>query len=146
MKSTSLIASIFIVLTSFTPKKLEHYDLVVTAYGLKNDAGTLQFALYNQDGTIPDEDYSKFYKKQTVKINNNTATTIFKNLAKGSYAVNILHDENSNGKIDKGFILPIEGVGFSNYQKINLANRPNFKKASFILEDNKSIVVKAIYF
>jgi uncharacterized protein (DUF2141 family) len=30
----------------------------------------------------------------------------------------LLHDENKNGKIDKGFILPKEGIGFSNFQSI----------------------------
>jgi uncharacterized protein (DUF2141 family) len=31
------------------------------------------------------------------------------------YAINILHDEDNNGKIKKGFVLPKEGMGFSNY-------------------------------
>jgi uncharacterized protein (DUF2141 family) len=56
-----------------------------------------------------------------------------------------LHDENSNGKIDKGLILPKEGIGFSNYSSIGLTNRPNFKKASFELTQNKTIKVKVIY-
>lgn len=145
MKSLFAVSFVFLF-TSFTSNKVEYYDLSVTAYNLKNDDGTLQFALYNQDGTIPDEDYTKYFKKQTVKIHKNMATTVFKNLVKGTYAVNILHDANSNGKIDKGIILPIEGVGFSNFQKINLANRPNFQKASFILDENKSVVIKTIYF
>jgi uncharacterized protein (DUF2141 family) len=59
--------------------------------------------------------------------------------------VNILHDENENGQIDKGFILPIEGVGFSNYQSIGFTNRPNFLNASFELRSNKTIGVKIIY-
>lgn len=50
------------------------------------------------------------------------------------YAVNILHDENANGKIDKGFILPKEGIGFSNYSSVGPMNRPNFSKA--LLEDD----------
>ena len=63
---------------------------------------------------------------------------IFK-FAKGNYAVNILHDENNNGKIDKGLILPKEGIGFSNYSSIGLTNRPNFKKANFELAQSKTI-------
>ncbi|HBO73828.1 MAG TPA: hypothetical protein DD653_03965, partial [Marinilabiliales bacterium] len=61
------------------------------------------------------------------------------------YAVNILHDENSNGKIEKGFIMPLEGIGFSNYQTIGLSNRPNFEKASFILNSNKVLMIKMVY-
>ena len=76
---------------------------------------------------------------------NGSSTITFKNISSGQYAVNILHDENKNGKIDKGFILPLEGIGFSNYQSIGLTNRPNFSKASFELKENKTISVKVIY-
>jgi uncharacterized protein (DUF2141 family) len=57
----------------------------------------------------------------------------------------IFFTKNENGEIDKGFILPIEGVGFSNYQSIGLTNRPNFSKASFELNSDKKIAVKVIY-
>ena len=63
----------------------------------------------------------------------------------GKYAVNILHDENKNGKIDKGWVLPIEGIGFSNFKSIGFSNRPNFKKASFYVGSNTSKTIKIIY-
>jgi uncharacterized protein (DUF2141 family) len=103
------------------------------------------FALYNKDGSIPDEDYENYYKILKGEIINGSSTITFKNIPSGKYAVNILHDENKNGKIDKGFILPIEGIGFSNFQSIGFANRPNFSKASFELKENKTINVKVIY-
>ncbi|MDI1353782.1 MAG: DUF2141 domain-containing protein [bacterium] len=74
-----------------------------------------------------------------------TSKVTFSNLPQGRYAVNILHDENENGEIDKGFILPIEGIGFSNYNSIGLTNRPNFSKASFDLNCNKKLAIKIIY-
>ncbi len=67
------------------------------------------------------------------------------NLPKGKYAINIIHDENSNGKIDMGYFLPKEGIGFSNFKKLNIANRPSFSKASFELKSDISIDVKTIY-
>ena len=42
-------------------------------------------------------------------------------------------------------ILPKEGIGFSYYSSIGLTNRPNFKKASFDLFQDKEIKVKVIY-
>lgn len=148
MKSILLILSIGILtlLYAFKSKEQNNYQLTVSVNNLRNNTGVLQFALYNKDGTIPDENYSKYYKIQTTEIKNNTATVVFNDLPAASYAVNILHDENKNGKIDKGFVLPKEGVGFSNYQSIGLTNRPKFSKASFALTSNKSITVKAIYF
>ena len=83
------------------------------------------------------EDYENYYKIVKGEIVNGSSTVTFKNIPTGKYAVNILHDENKNGKIDKGFILPIEGIGFSNFQSIGLTNRPNFSKASFELKEKQ---------
>ncbi len=142
----ALLAFILLLtLYSFTNHKAETHSLTVEVNNLRNSIGVVQFALYNAEGTIPDEFYKKCYKISKVEIINGSATISFNNLTSGKYAVNILHDENNNGKIDKGFILPIEGIGFSNFQTIGLGNHPNFSKASFELNQNKTINIKAIY-
>lgn len=138
-----LIAST--ILLSFTTKEQNTHTLTVEVENLQNSKEEVQFALYNTDGSIPDEHYKNYFKMDKSRIENGKAEIIFSNLPKGIYAVNILHDENKNGKIDKGFILPKEGIGFSNYSSIGLTNRPNFKKASFELNQNKTIKVKVIY-
>ena len=141
---TTAIISL-LIFSSFNKQKGETYSLTVEVNGLQNSKGVVQFALYNKDGTIPDEDYKKCCKILKEKIQIGSSKVTFNNLPLGKYAVNILHDENENGEIDKGFILPIEGVGFSNYESIGLTNRPNFSKASFELNNDKKIVVKVIY-
>ena len=142
----ALVSISLLTLSSFNNQKGETYSLTVEVKELQNSKGVVQFALYNKDGTIPDEDYKKCWKILKEKIQNGTSKVTFSNLPLGKYAVNILHDENENGEIDKGFILPIEGVGFSNYQSIGLTNRPNFSKASVDLNRDKKIEVKIIYF
>ncbi len=141
----ALVSISLLTLPSLNNQKGETYSLTVEVNGLQNSKGLVQFALYNKDGTIPDEDYKKCCKILKEKIQNGTSKVTFSNLPLGKYTVNILHDENENGEIDKGFILPIEGVGFSNYQSIGLTNRPNFSKASFELNSDKKIAVKVIY-
>ena len=126
--------------------KAGSYSLTVKVNKLRNSKGIVQFSLYNKDGTIPDEKYTQYFRQLAGKINNGTSVVTFTKLPIGRYAVNILHDENQNGMIDKGFILPVEGVGFSNYQSIGLGNRPKFYKASFELKANTSKTVKVIYF
>lgn len=146
-------ATIFIILTvglcfflcSFSGNQTETYTLTVKVENLRNSKGVVQFALYNKDNSIPDEDYKKYYQLEKAKIVNGKSEITFKNLPKGKYAVNILHDENNNGKVDKGFLLPKEGIGFSNYQSIGLRNKPNFSKASFELNADKTIYVTVIY-
>ena len=124
---------------------LQAQTLTVVATGLKNDKGEVQFSLYNKEGTIPDKTLSKYCKMQRVPIEGTTARAVFKDLPKGIYAVSVFHDENNNGKIDKGLFLPEEGVGLSRYNKFSLFNLPNFKKASFLLKKNREIHINIIY-
>ena len=142
---TLLAFALSLTLYSFAKPNAETFSLTVDVKNLRNEKGVVQFALYNKDGSIPDEDFENYYKIVKGEIENASSTITFKNIPSGKYAVNILHDENKNGKIDKGFILPIEGIGFSNFQSIGLTNRPNFSKASFELKENKTIDVTVIY-
>jgi len=142
---TSLAFLMLMCFSSFSYEVKNTCSLTIEVKNLRNSKGVVQFALYNKDGTIPDENIEKYYKLLKGSIVNNSSTVTFKNLPTGKYAVNILHDENSNGKIDKGFVLPVEGIGFSNYQSIGLTNKPNFAKASFDLKEDKSISIKVIY-
>ena len=127
-------------------KKIGTYSLTVKVEKLRNSKGVVQFSLYDKDGTIPDKKYTKYFKQLTGEIRNSSSVVTFAKLPVGRYAVNILHDENQNKKIDKGFMLPIEGVGFSNYQSIGLGNKPKFSKASFELKANVTKAIKVIYF
>ncbi len=137
----------FFILFSFNEKNVqETYTLTVVVKHLRNSKGVVQFALYNKEGSIPDQKYKKYLKKAITPIYNDSSSVVFKNLPKGTYAVNILHDENKNGKIDKGFLLPKEGIGFTNYKTIGLGNKPKFIKASFYLNANTTKKIKVIYF
>ncbi len=148
MKKIVVVAYLFIVvfvLSGFNRQKEETHSLTVEVSNLRNSNGVVQFALYNNEDSFPDEHYKKYYRKQIAKIINGKSEVTFKNLPPGKYAVNILHDENEDGKIKKGIILPKEGIGFSNYESIGLSNRPAFQKASFNLAGDKKIEVKIIY-
>jgi len=142
-----VVLSALSILSSFIyANNVETFSLTVKVEGLRNSKGTVQFALYNKDDSIPDEQYKEYYRKQTANINNGSSYTVFNDLPKGRYAVNALHDENMDGKIDKGFIFPIEGIGFTNYTSIGLGNRPDFLKASFNITTNEIKFIKIIYF
>src|SRR5690606_19955421 len=86
---------IVLIITSFqTFPSEESYTLTVKVDGLRNSKGVVQFALYNRDGTIPDENFNEYYKIATSDIEGGGATYTFSNLPPGKYAVNVLHDEN----------------------------------------------------
>ncbi|WP_234715717.1 DUF2141 domain-containing protein [Sphingopyxis macrogoltabida] len=48
----------------------------------------------------------------------------------GTYAIAVVHDENSNDKMDVAIFLPKEGFGFSRNPTITVGP-PSFKSASF---------------
>ncbi|MDP2089678.1 MAG: DUF2141 domain-containing protein [Flavobacteriaceae bacterium] len=140
------ILSILLIFLSFNHTNSEEtYSLTIKVEGLRNSKGVVQFALYNKDGSIPDEKFENYYKKEIAVFAKGSSSVTFYKVPKGRYAVCVLHDENENGKIDKKFILPIEGVGFSNYEFIGLTNRPTFSKASFQMDTSMTKVVKIIY-
>ena len=89
-----VVMSVF-VLNIVAQTKTEEYSLTIEVENLRNSKGVLQVALYNKDGSIPDENYKNYFKIETAKITNGKSKIIFKNLPKGKYAVNILHDENN---------------------------------------------------
>jgi len=142
---TTLLGLMVLLFTAFTNHHEACRSLTVEVKGLQNSKGVVQYTLYNKEGSIPDEANKKYFRILTGSIINGSSVVTFNNLPIGKYAVSILHDENNNGKVDMGLILPKEGIGFSNYQSIGLNNRPDFSKASFELKADTSISVKVIY-
>lgn len=145
LKTLLALMAIFTIATTVAQTHEEHYSLKVEADNFRNSKGVAQFALYNEDGTIPDEKLKRYLKKEVGEIVNGRAYVTFENLPKGRYAVTVLHDENNNEKIDKTFFYPKEGFGLTNFQKISLSNRPDFSKASFVLSEDAVKKIKLIY-
>jgi uncharacterized protein (DUF2141 family) len=148
MKTIVLLFLVSILPRSIYPDRTynrDTYALTVEVNNLRNAKGVVQFVLYNAEGSIPDEKIEKYYRILKSEIIDNSTQATFAHLPPGKYAVTIFHDENRNGKIDKGLLLPKEGIGFSNYQSIGMTNRPSFIKASFEIRGNAVIVIKIIY-
>ena len=143
LKLTTL--SMAMILFSSFVNNEKTFSLTIKVNELRNSLGVVQFALYNKDGTIPDKKFTKHFRILKMDINNGCSEVTFLNLPEGKYAVNILHDEDHDGKITKGLIFPKEGIGFSNYTSIGLSNKPSFKNASFNLQNDSTIKIKMIY-
>ena len=141
----SIISVAFVSVSFIKPVEKKTFSLTVKVKDLRNSKGVVQFSIYNKDGTIPDEKFEKYYRQKKAQITKGSSFVVFDNLPIGKYAINILHDENKNSKVDKGWILPIEGLGFSNFKSIGMTNRPNFKKASFNLVSNVTKTINVIY-
>jgi uncharacterized protein (DUF2141 family) len=100
---------------------------------LRSDKGQMLCALFSSADAFPTK-ADKAVARLTAKIAERQATCDFTGVAPGTYAVSVVHDENSNGKLDRNFIgIPREGVGASNDAKGHMGP-PKFGPASFHYE------------
>ena len=105
----------------------EPATLKVDVTGLKSDRGTVRIAIYESEAKFIKEPF----KAAVLPIQGKKAQWLLEALPPGEYAVAVVHDENGNGKTDKGaFGIPTEPYAFSNGAKA-LTGPPKWKEARF---------------
>ena len=105
-------------------------ELAVEITDLRSTDGALMVAVV--DSAAGWDDNSKAVARQKLAPSGERMTLRFPDLAPGSYAVLVMHDENGNGKLDANFLgMPVEGYGFSNNPKV--MRKPNYDEARFDL-------------
>jgi uncharacterized protein (DUF2141 family) len=121
--------------------------LTVRVNGARNTKGKIGVTLFQDAQGFPDEP-SKAVRQQSVDIDPKTmsAQVTFKDIPQGTFAVSVLHDENSNGKMDKNFVgMPKEGYGASNNPK-KKKRAPTFDEAKFAFNSSEqAIEITLIY-
>jgi uncharacterized protein (DUF2141 family) len=120
--------------------------LTIKLVGFRSDKGQTCVSLFNTAKGFPGK-YDQAYKILRSPIKGNQATLEFSDLPYGIYAVSVLHDENSNNKMDTNFIgIPKEGFGASNNPRGRMGP-PLFDDAKFDLKSaSKSIEINIKYF
>lgn len=125
---------------SLLPSLIFSYDLSVQITDIKNKKGKVYIGLFNKAKGFTE--IPKAYKRKIATISATHITYVFKDLAKGKYAVAVFHDENNNAKFDKNILgVPKEAYGVSNNKRF-LLRAATYKESMFQLESNKKIVIK----
>ena len=76
----------------------------------------------------------------TINVAGQSVTWQINDVPYGEYGVAVLHDENSNGKMDKTFLgIPLESYGFSNNVRITFGP-PKWEKAKFTVKGSTTEV------
>ncbi len=134
-KTIIFILGVFISATSLAQQKGPNQDdtttqsavLTVSTNGLDSDEGTLQIALYDNEGNW----LNKRFAGQSTQITKGTAMVTFENIPFGTYAISTYHDENGNNKMDIGmFGIPSEPYMSSRGEKGRFGP-PKWAKAKF---------------
>src|SRR5437763_709308 len=119
--------------------------LTIRVVDLRNHKGQLIFGVFDQPVGFPNvETKSKNWQVKTIDTD---SVTFECELPPGVYAASVLHDENSNGQMDKnGVGMPQEGYGVTNNPKPRL--RPaTFKEATFTLPpEGATMTISLQYF
>ncbi len=132
--STSRLASTTLAILALLPfgssAAPADATLRVEITNLRSTQGEVGCLIFNSPDGYP-ETRTKAYKTLRATIEGGHALCEFKNVAPGTYAAIIGHDENRNGKVDKNFIgAPREGYAASNNVRHKMS-APGFQEASF---------------
>ena len=91
---------------------MEQGELTVRFEGLRSEKGLIRACLTRNPKFYPDCEKDPAALKQSISARKDAVLT-FSHVVPGDYALVVLHDENSNGKVDTMLGIPREGVGFS---------------------------------
>jgi uncharacterized protein (DUF2141 family) len=103
-------------------------SLQIHVTGFRNEKGHAGGTVFSSSDGWP-EATAKAVVHGGFPIEGHQATEIFQ-VPAGKYGVAVIHDENSNHKLDRNFLgIPKEGFGFANNPKV-LLTPPSFETAA----------------
>lgn len=107
--------------------------IVLEVSTFRNMRGYLGCQLYSKSEGFPDNWQSQANLRKRVAVTGATTTCTYPDMPPGTYAAAVIHDENSNGKLDTNFIgVPTEGYGISN-NHTHALSRPSWNESKFVV-------------
>ncbi len=140
---------VLLLLTALVYSRVELFSqakVPIKITGIRSNLGSIRLAVYQNRQQYENNKPSlkRIIPKATLR---NGTLSVDVDLEDGVYGIAILDDENDNGKMDYGLVLPSEGFGFSNYYLTSLS-QPSFEnfKIQIKKDDLLTVVVKMKYF
>lgn len=120
-------------------------ELVVQLDNLRSAKGNVVVCIWGNGEAFPDCDAGKPVARRTIAASEAGTPIVFKDIAPGTIAISVFHDENANGRFDTNFVrMPLEGVGLSNNPKMAFGP-PKFKNSTFTPKPGAPVRVKMTY-
>jgi len=105
--------------------------LTVRVDGFRNQKGKLDVNVFKTPEGWPEQNDKAFFNAGFPIAGKESSAQL--SLPPGRYAIVVLHDENSNHKLDRNFLgIPREGFGFANNPRV-LLNPPGFDTAAIVM-------------
>ena len=118
---------------------LQAQSLTVEVTNIEERKGTMRVCLCSkEENFLSSCEYGKIKA-----VSGDKETILFEEVAAGTYALSLYHDQDDNGKLntDGMFGLPSEPYGFSNNAK-GMFGPPSFEKCIFEVSGKTSINIK----
>jgi uncharacterized protein (DUF2141 family) len=113
--------------------------LTITVSGFKNDKGQAGIAVFRSADGFP-SDRRKAALGKALAIRQGKVQWTIPGIQSGRYAILVLHDENSNGKMDTNLLgIPTEGYGVSRDARRPFGP-PLFEDAAIVVKGAKRAV------
>jgi uncharacterized protein (DUF2141 family) len=110
--------------------------LTIVVDGIDKTGGRLLVAVYDSAYFLQKPDYVAY-----PDITGDEISVVIHDVAPGDYAVAIIHDENSNNKLDTGSHgIPVEKTGFSNNAR-DKRGAPDFDACKFTVNEDCVIYI-----
>ena len=120
--------------------------LTVKINGLKNKEGQVILDIFDTKDGYPMETDKAILRKTMAIPANGSVVFYVDDLPQGEYAFALIHDQNSNNKLDVNFLgIPKEGAGASNNAK-GFMSPPSYKEAQFNFNQSTEMTIKMLYF
>jgi len=122
------------------PSQQNNAILIIQVENVRTTEGVLRLGFYIPSDNFPDEPHRNLVFKKTHMQDDVVRDTI-RDLTPGTYALSLLDDTNSNGKMDYTVLgMPKEGFGFSNDARPKFLKSPDFKSCSFSVDQGTNLV------
>ncbi len=113
---------------------LAQTNVTIAVGAVESDKGQVVFMMFDNEEGFPAA-REKALKIGEVPAKKGSVAYTFSDVPRGSYAITVTHDENSNGEVDRNFIgMPKERVGVTNQFRFG---RPNFERSTVVITGNE---------
>ncbi|CAH0498328.1 DUF2141 domain-containing protein [Novosphingobium sp. CECT 9465] len=112
--------------------------IAIDLTGLRNRTGMIHVCMTAKPKSFPKGCDTDPDRRVASAKASDTGPMVLHNVPSGRYAIAVLHDENSNSKMDMALFLPKEGYAFSRNAPIRMAP-PKFDAAAFEVLPGKPV-------
>jgi uncharacterized protein (DUF2141 family) len=131
-----LILALIFPQATFAAEPNSNINLTIT--NIRNDRGQILLSVFNQAEGFP-SDSTKTYRTYILEAQTPSLSLLIEDLIPGEYAIALVHDENSNLKLDTNLVgAPVEGYAASGVNKRFSA--PRYSSSKFLLKKETLIL------